>query len=124
MLDITTCYSGIDWSYGSIRAVLRDFFLCTIDIGEIIKGYTDSDRKGRGILVLALVTFIALLIISLTAFNYFLFAPKIIHYVSTVKQVRFTSMITLTCTSGIWRKRSPRYLNSLFPPYAPSRKSF
>ncbi|WP_404881146.1 DUF6708 domain-containing protein, partial [Klebsiella pneumoniae] len=29
-----------------------------------------------GILVLALVTFIALLIISLTAFNYFLFAPK------------------------------------------------
>lgn len=52
------------------------FFLCTIDIGEIIKGYTDSDRKGRGILVLALVTFIALLIISLTAFNYFLFAPK------------------------------------------------
>lgn len=23
------------------------FFLCTIDIGEIIKGYTDSDRKGE-----------------------------------------------------------------------------
>lgn len=50
--------------------------------------------------------------------------PKIIHYVSTVKQVRFTSMITLTCTSGIWRKLSPRYLNSLFSPYTPNRKSF